>query len=131
MTELTRRHVLFGGLSLFALTACSSQTVLADPAEPLPPVEERIEALAAQIARLEEQGKTVVVVLDGRQVLGLLAIRDEPRADAKEAVARLKGLGVRSLMLTGDNARTGSRPRRDLPSSAGRAAHGRALALQR
>ena len=46
MTELTRRHVLFGGLSLFALTACSSQTVLADPAEPLPPVEERIEALA-------------------------------------------------------------------------------------
>ncbi|MDA2893225.1 class A beta-lactamase [Mycolicibacterium sp. BiH015] len=46
MTELKRRHVLFGGLSLFALTACSSQTVLADPAEPMPPVEERIEALA-------------------------------------------------------------------------------------
>lgn len=68
----------------------------------------------AQIARLEEQGKTVVVVLDGRQVLGLLAIRDEPRADAKEAVARLKGLGVRSLMLTGDNARTGNAIARDL-----------------
>ncbi|MBB5234355.1 heavy metal translocating P-type ATPase [Deinococcus budaensis] len=68
----------------------------------------------AQIARLEEQGKTVVVLLDGRQVLGLLAIRDEPRQDAKEAVARLKGLGVRSLMLTGDNARTGNAIARDL-----------------
>ncbi|MEF2278426.1 heavy metal translocating P-type ATPase [Deinococcus sp. YIM 134068] len=68
----------------------------------------------AQIARLEEQGKTVVVLLDGRQVLGLIAIRDEPRQDAKEAVARLKGLGVRSLMLTGDNARTGNAIARDL-----------------
>ncbi|MEF2279414.1 heavy metal translocating P-type ATPase [Deinococcus sp. YIM 134068] len=68
----------------------------------------------AQIARLEEQGKTVVVLLDGRQVLGLLAIRDEPRADAKEAVARLKELGVRSLMLTGDNVRTGNAIARDL-----------------
>ncbi len=44
--SVSRRHVLFGGLSLFALTACSPQTVLADPAQPLPPVEERIEALA-------------------------------------------------------------------------------------
>ena len=48
MTELSRRHVLLGGLSLFALTACSTQTVLADPARPLPPPEERIAALAAR-----------------------------------------------------------------------------------
>ena len=45
MTELTRRHVLLGGLSLFALTACSTQTVLAEPAEPLPPPQDRIAAL--------------------------------------------------------------------------------------
>lgn len=48
----------------------------------------------AQIARLEEQGKTVVVLLGSSQVLGLLAIRDEPRQDAKEAVARLRGLST-------------------------------------
>lgn len=48
MTELSRRHVLLGGLSLFALTACSTQTVLADPARPLPPLQERIAALAAR-----------------------------------------------------------------------------------
>lgn len=67
MTELSRRHVLFGGLSLFALTACSSQTVLADPAEPLPPVEERIEALAK---RHNAQIGLYAVNLDSEQSLG-------------------------------------------------------------
>ncbi|MCZ0726801.1 class A beta-lactamase [Mycolicibacterium iranicum] len=67
MTELTRRHVLFGGLSLFALTACSSQTVLADPAEPLPPVEERIEALAN---RHNAQIGLYAVNLDSEESLG-------------------------------------------------------------
>jgi Cd2+/Zn2+-exporting ATPase len=60
-----------------------------------------------QIQILEAQGKTVVVVLNLPTPLGLLAIRDEPRADAREALAQLKDLGVRGVMLTGDNARTG------------------------
>ncbi|WP_164079202.1 HAD-IC family P-type ATPase, partial [Stenotrophomonas maltophilia] len=41
-----------------------------------------------------------------KQVLGLLALRDEPRRDACEGVAQLKAMGVRSVMLTGDNQRT-------------------------
>ena len=45
MTRLSRRHVLIGGLTLAALGACSEKPVLADPAEPLPPVEDRIGAL--------------------------------------------------------------------------------------
>ncbi len=68
---------------------------------PLPPAAE------AQAVRLEDEGKTVVVLLQGHTPLGLIAIRDEPRADAAEAVKRLTRLGVRSVMLTGDNARTG------------------------
>jgi len=68
---------------------------------PLPP------AAQAQAARLEDEGKTVVVLLEDATPLGLIAIRDEPRADAAEAVKRLTRLGVRSVMLTGDNARTG------------------------
>lgn len=67
MTELTRRHVLFGGLSLFALTACSSQTVMADPAQPLPPIEERIEALAK---RHNAQTGLYAVNLDSEESLG-------------------------------------------------------------
>ncbi len=45
MTRLSRRHVLLGGLTLAAVAACSEKPALADPAEPLPPIEDRIQAL--------------------------------------------------------------------------------------
>ncbi|HEY0834215.1 MAG TPA: heavy metal translocating P-type ATPase [Azospirillum sp.] len=60
-----------------------------------------------RIAALENEGKTVVVVLEDGQPIGLIALRDEPRPDAADGVAALRGLGVRSVMLTGDNGRTG------------------------
>jgi Cd2+/Zn2+-exporting ATPase len=64
-------------------------------------------ALSAQVRTFEEAGKTAVVVLSDQRVLGVLALRDEPRDDARSAVTALKGLGVASVMLTGDNERTG------------------------
>ncbi|GHF58409.1 Cd2+/Zn2+-exporting ATPase [Deinococcus metalli] len=67
-----------------------------------------------QIAAFEEQGRTTVVLLDGSTPLGLMAIRDEPREDAKVALAQLHDLGVNTVMLTGDNARTGQAIGRDL-----------------
>ncbi|MFN3261284.1 MAG: heavy metal translocating P-type ATPase [Pikeienuella sp.] len=60
----------------------------------------------AEIAALESQGKTVAVVLKDGAALGWLALRDEPRADARPGVDALRALGVRSIMLTGDNAAT-------------------------
>jgi len=66
------------------------------------------------IGKLEGQGRTVVVLMDGSTALGLIAMRDEPRADAKAAIAELKALGVRPIMLTGDNARTGQAIAADL-----------------
>jgi len=61
-----------------------------------------------EIEALENSGKTVAVLFDERskETLGLLALRDEPRRDASEGVAQLKAMGVRSVMLTGDNQRT-------------------------
>jgi Cd2+/Zn2+-exporting ATPase len=58
------------------------------------------------IADLETAGKTVVVVMSGKTVDGLIALRDEPRPDAAESLRRLAERGVRAVMLTGDNART-------------------------
>ncbi len=56
----------------------------------------RIDALSAQ-------GKTVVfVVIDG-EVQGALALADIIRPESKEAIATLKAMGVRTMMLTGDN----------------------------
>jgi len=71
-------------------------------------------ASAAAISALEGAGKTVVVLLDGAQALGLLALRDEPRPDARAAIAALRAQGIACTMLTGDNARTGAAIAADL-----------------
>ena len=56
-----------------------------------------------RIERLSAQGKTVVVVLlDGRPA-GALALADIIRPESKQAVGRLKAMGIQCMMLTGDN----------------------------
>ena len=61
----------------------------------------------ARATVLETEGKTVVAVFRaGEMALGLIAMRDEPREDARRAIAELQALGVTSVMLTGDNSRT-------------------------
>jgi len=63
-----------------------------------------------QIARLQGDGKTVVVLVEavaGRHVaLALLAIADPLRESSRAAMARLTAMGIRVVMLTGDNERT-------------------------
>lgn len=65
------------------------------------------DALMRDIERFEAEGKSVVVVASKDRALGLIALRDEPRGDAAPTIARLEGLGVRAIMLTGDNQRAG------------------------
>ena len=62
--------------------------------------------LADRISALESEGKTVAVVMAGGAASGLFAMRDEPRKDAADGVKALKEMGISSLMLSGDNART-------------------------
>jgi len=59
-----------------------------------------------RILALENEGKTVVVLMAKKTIEGLIALRDEPRDDAAEGIKRLKDRGVRVLMLSGDNQRT-------------------------
>ena len=62
---------------------------------------------SGDIARLQEAGKTVIVVGDARTAWALLAIRDNVRPNAAAAIRALHAAGVRSVaMLTGDNSRT-------------------------
>jgi len=63
---------------------------------------------AEDMERLEGEGKTVTGLVVNGRLIAILALRDEPRADAAAAIAELKQLGIRSMMLTGDNARTGA-----------------------
>ncbi|MGV8856436.1 MAG: heavy metal translocating P-type ATPase [Devosia sp.] len=62
--------------------------------------------LRAVVDGFADAGKTVSVLLVGTEVAGILAMRDEPRADAKAGLAALKLINVDVIMLTGDNART-------------------------
>ena len=59
-----------------------------------------------RIGALNDEGKTVSVLLAGNEVAGLIAMRDEPRDDARTGLAALKSLGADIVMLTGDNVRT-------------------------
>jgi heavy metal translocating P-type ATPase len=61
--------------------------------------------LTGDITRLQEAGCTVVVVEDGTTI-GAIAVRDELRPEAAQAVASLRRLGMNVAMLTGDNERT-------------------------
>ena len=64
------------------------------------------EALEGQIAALERQGKTVILLCRmGEAPSALLALRDQIRPEAAAALRELKALGLGSMMLTGDNPR--------------------------
>ncbi|WP_286902820.1 heavy metal translocating P-type ATPase [Vreelandella sedimenti] len=76
--------------------------------------------IETRIAALEAQGKSLAVLLErgietgiereegieSERLLGLIALRDEPREDAREGLQALERLGVQAVMLSGDNART-------------------------
>ena len=68
--------------------------------------------VSKQIESLEDEGKTVVIALEVKDseqaanAIGLIAWQDTLRSDAKLAIERLNGLGIQSIMLTGDNPRS-------------------------
>ena len=65
--------------------------------------EHGIEMMDARIERLSAQGKTVIFVLVDGRLAGALALADVIRPESREAVAKLKAMGIQCMMLTGDN----------------------------
>ena len=63
-------------------------------------------SLAAQAERLAGEGKTPLLFARDRQLLGVIAVADVIKEDSPEAIRALKNLGIRVVMLTGDNERT-------------------------
>lgn len=62
----------------------------------------------AVLGHFEVQGKTAVVVASERAVLGIIAVADTPRESSVEAIKSLHDMGVKTLMLSGDNQTTAS-----------------------
>ena len=63
-------------------------------------------ALEEKLFALEKQGKSVVLLLDGSGPLALFAVADTVKETSREAIRQLHELGVKTLMLTGDNVHT-------------------------
>ncbi|UYX13343.1 copper-translocating P-type ATPase [Lactobacillus delbrueckii subsp. indicus] len=61
------------------------------------------DAWRQQAEGLAEAGKTVVYVQKDSSVIGLLALQDAPRPEAKAVLSELKNRGIKTVMLTGDN----------------------------
>jgi len=60
----------------------------------------------AQLRALQQQGKSVIAVARGGTLLGLIAFADQLRDSSRAAVARLHDMGIRVVMLSGDNTAT-------------------------
>jgi Cd2+/Zn2+-exporting ATPase len=64
------------------------------------------DALEARLSNLEEQGKTVILLADAHEVHGMFAVADTVKDSSRQAIAELHALGIKTMMLTGDNAHT-------------------------
>ncbi|WEA52763.1 copper-translocating P-type ATPase [Weissella paramesenteroides] len=59
--------------------------------------------LKLRMKHLQKEAKTVVLVGQQKQVIGLIAIQDTPKETSAKAIAALKSRGLKTIMLTGDN----------------------------
>ena len=64
------------------------------------------DALEARLSALEKQGKTVILLADEQMVHGMFAVADTVKDSSRQAIAELHDLGIKTVMLTGDNAHT-------------------------
>jgi Cu+-exporting ATPase len=62
--------------------------------------------LADSAGELEARGRTAMFVAAGDQLLGVVAVADRIKDDSRQAIRDLSALGLRTIMLTGDNERT-------------------------
>ena len=64
------------------------------------------ETTTQRAAALADEGKTPLYFSRNNELLGVIAVADVMKSDAAEAIRELKGMGLRVVMLTGDNTRT-------------------------
>ncbi|MFC4161882.1 heavy metal translocating P-type ATPase [Chitinimonas lacunae] len=65
-----------------------------------------VETIASRLETLERQGKTVVLLADESRILAMFGVADTIKDNSRQAIAELHRLGVKTLMLSGDNRHT-------------------------
>ena len=84
----------------------NNQTILAGTRKLMQKYNINIEQALPTMENLEESGKTAMLIAINNQYAGLVAVADTIKATSKEAVKRLKEMGLEVVMITGDNERT-------------------------
>jgi Cu+-exporting ATPase len=67
---------------------------------------EGVDSATDLVDKLQQEGKTVVLVSIDGKLAGVIGLLDSPKLGAKETIAALRSLGIEPVMLTGDNQRT-------------------------
>ncbi|MBQ8391011.1 MAG: heavy metal translocating P-type ATPase [Clostridia bacterium] len=62
--------------------------------------------LIKKVEKLSEEGKTPLIFAENNKILGIIAVADVIREDSVDAIKELKNIGIRTVMITGDNKRT-------------------------
>jgi Cu+-exporting ATPase len=65
-----------------------------------------VASLENELKRLEDDGKTAVLVASGEKLAGVCAVADTLKEDSVQAIKELHKMGLKSVMITGDNPRT-------------------------
>ncbi len=86
--QIHNKHVLLGNIRLMNKEKIS------------------LKAVPADIERLQNEGKTVMILAINQKVAGLIAVADTVKESAAEAITQLRRLGVEPVMITGDNEKT-------------------------
>ena len=67
-----------------------------------------IDSLRLELDKLEDQGKTVMMLAVAGKLVGLIAVADTLKESAKEAVGKLQRMGIETIIISGDNQKTAS-----------------------
>ena len=65
-----------------------------------------VESANRKIRKLEEQGKTAMILADRKEIIGVVAVADTIKETSREAITKLVKMGIAVYMITGDNERT-------------------------
>lgn len=66
----------------------------------------KISEYEREIQDLESQGKTVMLLADGKKIIGVIAVADTVKESARSGIEELHKMGIETVMITGDNERT-------------------------
>lgn len=59
-----------------------------------------------QMQQLETEGKTVMILAEGKKVIGLIGVADQIKQSSPDAISKIRKMGIDVYMITGDNSRT-------------------------